>query len=338
MMSRLYTRLFTQSSGLLREDGAALVTVMLLVAMMSSVAVIAFDQIGAAVRSVTAETQKAQAKRYALGGEVLAQDMIGQIADLPVAMQSVEQSVSYPVSGGAISGSLQDASNCFNINSLVTRDGRGGFSADQRSAEEYGRLLQSLGITGTLQMTLVSSLVDWMDTDRQPGPLGAEDAAYSALPEPYRAANTPMVDVSEIRLVKGYTKALQSQLLPYLCVGEIGMPAPYNLQSMQAHHTPILMSLLGDRITQSEAQQLITRHGGAGRTDHISSFWRDDAFRNIEISQQTRTRLGLIPTRFGVRITVSYGDVTLGLRSEFLQTSGGAVKLVSRRYMGGAKA
>ena len=55
---------------------------------------------------------------------------------------------------------------------------------------------------------LAAAIVDWRDTDSEPGPNGAENEVYLRLNPPYRCKNAPFESVEELRLVYGMTPEL----------------------------------------------------------------------------------------------------------------------------------
>lgn len=61
---------------------------------------------------------------------------------------------------------------------------------------------------------LAASVVDWRDTDSEPGTGGAEDSYYLSLPEPYRAKNANFECVEELLLVSGASRELLFGLDP----------------------------------------------------------------------------------------------------------------------------
>ncbi|MBX2808987.1 MAG: type II secretion system minor pseudopilin GspK [Cellvibrionaceae bacterium] len=125
--------------------------------------------------------------------------------------------VEAPLDGGFASGALEDAQGRFNLNSLLGRPQKYNanghfeerFTANQR---RFIRLLQTyddgvLDVAAASQIT--QALMDWIDADNDVNGIGgAENDYYLGLDIPYRAANQPLVSVSELRLIKGVTSAL----------------------------------------------------------------------------------------------------------------------------------
>lgn len=56
--------------------------------------------------------------------------------------------------------------------------------------------------------SIADSILDWIDGDDTPNPLGAEIGYYSQLPSPYQPRNAPISDLFELELVAGVTPDL----------------------------------------------------------------------------------------------------------------------------------
>jgi general secretion pathway protein K len=113
-----------------------------------------------------------------------------------------------PVDNGQLAGEIDDQQGAFNLNNLVSS---GAVSAPH--LVQFQRLLQILG----LPEALAGSLVDWLDADNEPQPLGgAEDGYYQGLQPPYLAANRPLTDVAELALVRGFDEGVRARLRPFV--------------------------------------------------------------------------------------------------------------------------
>jgi len=111
------------------------------------------------------------------------------------------------VEGGQVTGLITDAQALFNINNLTPSSK--SFAADSGT---FQHLLLSLSI----DPNLTDAVVDWIDTDSDTRPYGAEDLNYLQLKTPYRAANQPMQSVDELRLVRGFTPEIVEKLRPWI--------------------------------------------------------------------------------------------------------------------------
>jgi general secretion pathway protein K len=112
------------------------------------------------------------------------------------------------VDNGQLAGYLEDQQGAFNLNNLV-REGK----VILTQLTSFRRLLVLL----ELPADLADGLADWLDADSEPqGRGGAEDGYYRALERPYLAANRPLIDVAELKLVRGFDAGVYARLRPFV--------------------------------------------------------------------------------------------------------------------------
>ena len=122
-------------------------------------------------------------------------------------------------------------------------------SPQQIAIARFHLLLQAL----QLPEEIAPAILDWLDTDSETRfPNGAEDEYYTRLEPPYRAANGPFADVSELRLVRGITPEIYEKLAPYVTV--LDNAVPLNVNTAPAE---VLMSL-GPGLDRGTADLLVT--------------------------------------------------------------------------------
>ncbi len=122
-------------------------------------------------------------------------------------------------------------------------------SPQQIAIARFTLLLQALA----LPPELLPAILDWLDADGDTRfPNGAEDEYYTRLEQPYRAANGPFADVSELRLVRGITPEIYAKLAPHVCV--LGNSVPLNVNTASAE---VLMSV-GPGLDRAAADLLVT--------------------------------------------------------------------------------
>ena len=119
----------------------------------------------------------------------------------------------------------------------------------QVAAARFALLLDALGV----DRALLPAILDWLDPDTDTRfPNGAEDDYYLALDDPYRAANRPFADVSELRLVRGVTAEIYETLKPHVCV----LPRRSDINVNTA--PPEVLMSLGPGIDRATADILTT--------------------------------------------------------------------------------
>ena len=195
------------------QQGVALVTALLVVALATVAAVAMATRLHVDMRRAGNLLHGEQAYTYALAAESWAQVILRRDSeDNKTDSHHDDWATSLPpiaVEGGLVDGRIDDLQGRFNVNNLVSDDG----AVDASNLKYFEQLLERL----QLDPTLATALVDWIDSDRDvtfPG--GVEDESYLLLDPPYRAANRRLVDISELRLVQGFTPEVMEILAPHV--------------------------------------------------------------------------------------------------------------------------
>ncbi len=159
-----------------RQRGMALLSVLLLTAVMTVLAVAMLDDIRFGLRRTGNAQAIAQAQRYALGSEALARQRLRELQRGGVdAAQWNGKPLLFPIvedgeTLGLVRARLGDGSTCFNLNSVVS----GAPEQWQRrelGVSQYVALLQVAGFAAAQAQTLADTLADWIDSDAQRAPL-----------------------------------------------------------------------------------------------------------------------------------------------------------------------
>lgn len=137
-----------------------------------------------------------------------------------------------PVEGGFVTIRLMDAQGRFNLNNLVTGD-----TPNPPEIAVFQRLLTQLD----LDINLSEAVVDWLDTNSNVQPGGAEDLDYINLPTPYRTANTALESVDELKNVKGFTADIVDKLRPFV----IALPGNRTEINVNTAEPEVLAALTG---------------------------------------------------------------------------------------------
>lgn len=195
-----------------RERGIALLTVVLVVSIVTVLATAMASRQQMDIRRASNVLAIDQLEQYARGAELIAlwglqEDITattGKQYDTPD--EGWAMPVAFELDNGSISGQVVDLNRYLNINNLVDSQGK----PVTPEVERMKRLFKALG----QDSSLVDALVDWIDPDQQVFGLGgAEDDDYLLMNPPYRAANRAMLSISELRLVKGFTKEVRDELV-----------------------------------------------------------------------------------------------------------------------------
>ena len=305
-----------------RQQGVALITVLLVVAIVTvvSAGIIARQQLS--IRSSANQLTARQAWHYALGGEALAQAMLQR--DFKQAGGAPGEAVDhwreawarkiapYEVEHGRISVSIEDLSGRFNLNSLVVNQ-----QVNQIALQRFRRLLLRLQI----ESLLAERLIDWLDDNQDvTGSYGAEDNQYLLLEPPYRAANRPMQDVSELRLLLELSERDYRRLLPHVSA----LPAATALNVNTA--SALVLSTLADTLSPQAAQQLVLARGAEGYRQ-LADFTNQPALAGLGV-QASGLTLG--SQYFAARSEVQLGERRRVLISVLQRGPDGRVHVLQR--------
>lgn len=327
------------------DQGAALLTVILLVAVMSTAAVAFLDLSIFTLQTASRYKIQAQTREYARAAEILAAEKAGDFrrssdylaligADLSA------RQVEIPIQGGAVRAILSAANNCFNLHSLayppedIPNDltGQSRDEAKQLTpAAQYQRLLGALGLGAQAAKALTAATTDWQDPDSRVRQGGAEDRDYARQVVPYAASNRPLADISELSLISGYTPALIAALKPYVCLRGRGLVQRLNINTMNKDHAPLLVAMIGHGLTLQEAQQLLIDRP-VGGYDYLGNFWKHKLLENRNIPQYIRSLFGKDTDYYQVMIDVKYYDGRSQLFSLIKAESDGSTQIISRKF------
>jgi len=250
-----------------RQRGVALITAILITALVSSVALsLAWDNALDMRRTMTL-LYRDQAVHVAMGAESWVQsilrddlretdtDHLGEIwasdlPPLPVQSEAVQ---------GELFGTIEDLQGRFNVNNLIDQNGE----IDELALEQLRRLLQVLEI----DPRFAGIAADWIDSNLEAGfPDGAEDAIYTGFIPAYRTANVTLSNVSELAALEGMDKATFDTLLPHI----VALPGHTGINVNTA--TAEVLQSLDENLTASDVEGLISEREEGGFADVQNTF------------------------------------------------------------------
>ncbi|WP_341502774.1 type II secretion system minor pseudopilin GspK [Gallaecimonas sp. GXIMD4217] len=318
-----------------RQQGVALITVLLVVAVVVVIGAEMSSRLGLGIRRTDNQLSQHQAFWYAISGEAYAKKVLiellkdndGQLG--PELGWQEEQA--FPVEGGEIRGRLRDAKACFNLNALqVSNDD------DRRiRAGQFQALLEHLEVDNYQAEQVAQGLADWLDEDdRLQSSLGAEDSEYQSREHPYLAANGPMADASELRAVNGMSGAIYQKIRPHVCA-LAGNDWALNINGLTEEQAPLLAAWLAP-MSLADAESLLSSRPRDGYAD-VADFRAEPALAALQ-GQDVNAAIEAVVVKsdhFLVQLQGHYQDRVVYLESELLQDENNKMTVQSRR-LGGA--
>lgn len=322
------------------QDGAALISALLIVSVMSLTALAVIENLRFSMKLTGNLGQREQARLYALGAEQLAKStikatyQIGRQTKLeryPELDTLTLNPIFFPIDGGSISGSIKDGSNCFNLNSLVKIGESNTFVADEVSLQKFVVLLEAVGVHASEGQSLANSIIDWIDSNSSPGYGGAEDPDYAVLQTPYRTSGTLLADVSELNVIKGFSPELVETIARWVCVRPDVNLNQLNLNTLSIEDLPLVLSYLGNKYDEVVVSNILSQRPVTGFNE-VEDFFELDVFQEDKFPEEEKQFYGLASDYYELHAQISYYQTVISLHSLLQISRGGDITLVSRRY------
>lgn len=299
-----------------RQDGVALITAILVVALAATLAVSMTSRQQFAVRRSENLQAAEQGMLYQRGiegwvAQILRRDRKENDTDGPADLWAT-QLPPLPVEGGMLAGQVADLQGLFNLNTLW-HDGK----VDTLALERFKRLMMVAGVEGFT----ASSVVDWIDSDIDPTlPDGAEDGTYLGMQPAHRSANRPMVSRSELLAMAGMSRDDYQRLAPFVTA----LPTATTININTAPKE--VLRALADGISDSDAAALITGRDKAGYKS-VQDFLQQDVLAGRGV---VAAGLSVTSSFFLLNTRLRIGVVENGYSALLYRRSNGEAVVVQR--------
>lgn len=309
------------------QRGAALLSVLLLVAVMAVIAATALDRLTLATRIAGSAATVDQGRAYTFAAEQIAlrrvADLVGRDpAKLTLAGDWLGRDFTLPLPGGEGRARLSDANNCFNLNSLAAETLPGKLSQRSGAVAQFAELMKLIGIDQSEARGIAGAAADWIDSDSNEGPLGAEDNVYRGLQAAYLPANRKMADVSELRAVRGVTPKTYARLKPWICVLPVAEPVKLNVNTLAPEQAPLIAMLLPGQIRIADARAALAARPTGGYGSSVR-FWEARSLERLDPPSDVAEQAGVNSRWLALTTNVTMGDGFLKAVS-LIDANGGA--------------
>jgi len=286
-----------------RARGVALITVMFIMVLLTTLVAYLVEDEYLVIRRVSNQQEAEQGFQIAVYAEqwackVLEADIRENDTDHMKEAWYTESPSLRESDTAAFSAGVEDLQGRFNLNNLST-------GKDDIWYPAFKRLLTVL----ELDPGLADAVVDWMDSDIDvSGHYGAEDAEYLLESPSYRAANQPMADVGELRLIRGMTDEAVQALRPHVTV----LPETGVRINVNTAKSTVIRILSPDILDTAAAEALIDGRGEEGYENVDKFLARTELAGNW---QEANSMVSVRSGYFRVKSTVTLGRYTTALYS-----------------------
>jgi general secretion pathway protein K len=310
---------FSEPPKIRSQGGIALMTVMLVLSVVTVVLVAMSSDRQMDIRRTENQLRTIQAWEYVYGLEAwaikqLKIDVTNNLYD-DLTDKWNKPLTSKPIPEGNIQAEIVDLQGRINLNNLLI---------DGEASEEDILRLKRLLINLKINTDLVDVMLDWIDADMDlRTPNSAEDETYSKFTPPYRSANVPFSDVSELLRLKGMTLKDYKKLLPYIYVANERTPININTASA------VVLRTFAPDITKNQAESLYNASGKPFK--EIEEFLKDEAMEGIVINKES---ISVASHHFLLSGQIDMGKNVLIFDSQLNRNDLGEVKVVKRLRKG----
>lgn len=283
-----------------QQQGIALITILVMVALATILAAtIAKRQANTAENTAYLMRQN-QSLLYAKSAEAFFSELLVDDAENAGDIDHLQENwakpmPAFPVEDGFVSGTLQDESGKFNLNSLVNNDG----TPNPQAKIWFEKLLVRVGLPEKLS----EAVIDWQDADDETvGAMGAEASYYQGLPQGYLAPNSKFHSVEELKLVRGFEGQKYLQIADYVSAAPIS-DSKVNINTAPA----MLLASLDPRLDVNAVQHILQqRQANLEYFSNINDFWAMEPFTQVnpDVRNEVNDLLGVQSSYFKAKIEV----------------------------------
>jgi general secretion pathway protein K len=324
--------------------GVALITVMLIVALIAILATQMTARLQLQMQRTTNIASNQQAYWYAMGAEAFAKRVLIQsFADnakvTHLGQIWAQGENTFPVDFGEITGEITDLHSCFNLNALrasddddsnnISSNGNIATKSPARAAFEELLILMNIEGIGSFEAQyMADALTDWLDANNSISSSGgAEDNDYAAKAFPYLAANNYLASIGELRVVEHFTVNVINKLKDYACVLPNTNLNKINVNTIALDKPEILVAMLG--ISQNEATQALTARGEKGFKS-VDEFFNLSALSKAKISPEKKQQFAVTSEYFKLKTTASFNNSYFALNTIMKVDNKNNISVISR--------
>ncbi|MDP5255221.1 MULTISPECIES: type II secretion system minor pseudopilin GspK [unclassified Vibrio] len=328
------------SPAVTRSRGVALIIVLLILAMMTTIAASMSERLWGQFARATHTLDYQQAYWYSLGVEALAKTAIEKSYeddDDVIALDqpwATEEQV-YPLDNGQVQGHIVDMQACFNLNALANATADLNATSRPFLVSVLLNLLEATGIDSAQAEVIADSTWEFIDSNSVTNSqTGVEERTYESFDPAYLSPNTFLADGSEMRSVYQMSGAIMQTLSGLVCA----LPDDdwrLNVNTLSVAQAPLLVALFSPTLSLSQAQELIESRPTDG-WESVETFLDQSALSTVTdtIKDEADGYLTVDSRYFELDAQVTVGESRVRLRSLLYSSNRETAEVIRRRFGG----
>ena len=236
----------------------------------------------------------------------------------------------FEINGATIVGSIDDASNCFNINSLVRAD-KEDFQENQKSMNVFRELMYLREVDNNLAEEIIDQIIDWIDKNSNPRAYGLEDYYYSGplhTPREFSGSRL-LIDIEELKSIPSVRLVDWSIFRDLFCAYPFATDLKLNINTLDKNNI-LLLTAFFPKIDIKDSEYIIENIPLNGFQD-INTFLQ--AFEDIDLSSPNGEVI-FTSDIFSIETVIDYEGYSASSKSTLIYGKNKNGYILSRTYNG----
>ena len=236
----------------------------------------------------------------------------------------------FEINGATIVGSIHDASNCFNINSLV-RAGKEDYQENKKSMNVFRELMYLTEVDNNVAEEIIDQIIDWIDKNSNPRAYGLEDYYYSGpLHNPREFSGSRLlIDIEELKSIPSVRLVDWNIFKELFCAYPYASDLRLNINTLDKNNIFLLTSFF-PKIDLKDAEYIIENIPMNGFED-INAFLQ--SFEAIDLSSPNGEVL-FTSDIFNIETIIDYEGYSASSKSTLIYGKNKNGYILSRTYNG----
>ena len=236
----------------------------------------------------------------------------------------------FEINGATIVGSIDDASNCFNINSLV-RAGKEDYQENKKSMNAFRELMYLAEVDNNVAEEIIDQIIDWIDKNSNPRAYGLEDYYYSGpLHNPREfSGGRLLIDIEELKSIPSVRLVDWDIFKEFFCAYPFATNLKLNINTLDKNNI-LLLTAFFPKIDIKDSEYIIENIPLDGFQD-INTFLQ--AFEDIDLSSPNGEVI-FTSDIFNIETVIDYEGYSASSKSTLIYGKNKNGYILSRTYNG----
>ena len=236
----------------------------------------------------------------------------------------------FEINGATIVGSIDDASNCFNINSLV-RAGKEDYQENKKSMNAFRELMYLAEVDNNVAEEIIDQIIDWIDKNSNPRAYGLEDYYYSGpLHNPREfSGGRLLIDIEELKSIPSVRLVDWDIFKEFFCAYPFATDLKLNINTLDKNNI-LLLTAFFPKIDIKDSEYIIENIPLNGFQD-INAFLQ--SFDDIDLSSPNGEIL-FTSDIFNIETVIDYEGYSASSKSTLIYGKNKNGYILSRTYNG----